>query len=84
MVDVSLDEARDLAYHYGSVHLNARARPVSFNRLPANGHGEPLWQVDLADREDGQILGKLLIGQHSGSTYEFRPQVPARPEARRA
>lgn len=69
---VTEDEAREIAYHYIRIHLHDRARPVRLASVPANGHGEPLWEIDLADRKSGQPVGKLLLGQETGSTHEWQ------------
>ena len=71
--DVTVAEAQELAYHYIRIHLGDRARPISYTELPANGFGEPLWQVGLAGREHGEPMGDLLIGRATGATYDFTP-----------
>jgi pyruvate/2-oxoacid:ferredoxin oxidoreductase alpha subunit len=67
-------EAREFAYHFIRIHLHDRARPVQLASVPANGHGEPVWEIDLADRKSGQPVGKLLLGQETGSTHEWRAE----------
>lgn len=67
---VTLDEARGIAYHYIAIHMDDRARPIQFTQLPANGYGEPLWQISLITRDKGEPAGRLLVGQTTGSTYE--------------
>ena len=69
---VTEDEAREIAYHYIRIHLGDKARPVRFERTSADGHPEPLWQIELADRKSGAPVGELLLGQETGSTYEWR------------
>jgi 2-oxoglutarate/2-oxoacid ferredoxin oxidoreductase subunit alpha len=73
---VSEAEAREMAYHYIRIHLGDKARPVRFTPAPANGYGEPVWQIDIADRKSGQPVGELMIGQETGSMHEWRARTP--------
>ena len=66
------EEAREIAYHYIRIHLADKARPIRFTAAPANGYGEPLWEIELAERQKGQPMGDLLIGRTTGATYEHR------------
>ena len=69
---VTENEAREIAYHYIRIHLGDKARPIRMTSVPANGHGEPLWEIEVADRKSGQPLGKLLLGQETGSTHDWQ------------
>jgi 2-oxoglutarate ferredoxin oxidoreductase subunit alpha len=69
---VTEDEAREIAYHYIRIHLADKARPIRLTPTPANGYGEPLWEIEVADRKSGQPVGKLLLGQETGSTHEWQ------------
>jgi 2-oxoglutarate ferredoxin oxidoreductase subunit alpha len=69
---VTEDEAREIAYHYIRIHLGDKARPICLTPTPANGYGEPLWEIEVADRKSGQPLGKLVLGQETGSTHEWQ------------
>jgi hypothetical protein len=69
---VTEEEAREIAYHYIRIHLNDKARPIRFQRAPANGHGEPVWEIEVVDRKSGARLGELILGQETGSTHEWR------------
>jgi 2-oxoglutarate ferredoxin oxidoreductase subunit alpha len=68
---VTEEEAREIAYHYIRIHLNDKGRPVRFERSPANGHGEPVWQIDVVDRKSGAALGELILGQETGATHAW-------------
>jgi 2-oxoglutarate ferredoxin oxidoreductase subunit alpha len=68
---VTEEEAREIAYHYIRIHLGDKARPVRLTPLAADGYGEPLWEIEVADRKRGQSLGKLLLGQETGSTHAW-------------
>jgi 2-oxoglutarate ferredoxin oxidoreductase subunit alpha len=70
---VTEDEAREIAYHYIRIHLGDKARPVRFETVPADGIAEPTWRIALEDRKSGQPLGELVMGQETGSTYDWRP-----------
>ncbi len=71
--DGTESEAREIAYHYVRVHLNDEARPGKITKAAANGHGEPVWQVEMVHREDGAKQGDLLIGVETGSTHAWQP-----------
>jgi hypothetical protein len=67
--DVTLDEAREIAYHYIRAHLADRARPAKIEQ--EDGDGERLWAVGLAGRESGELKGELRIGAETGSIYSW-------------
>jgi pyruvate/2-oxoacid:ferredoxin oxidoreductase alpha subunit len=71
-LDVSQDEARELAYHFVRVKLANDARPVEFEQVSLPGYEEPLWQVLLVGRKEGEPRGSLLIGVQTGATYGWR------------
>jgi 2-oxoglutarate ferredoxin oxidoreductase subunit alpha len=64
-------EAREMAYHYIRLHLQDRARPHRF-RTAENGAGEPVWEVELVDREAGTPRGVLRIGMDTGAFHDGR------------
>ena len=68
---VSEEEAREMAYHYVRLYLKDAARPVAFGEAKRKGIDEPLWEVELAARKDGETQGTLLIGRESGSVHGF-------------
>ncbi len=72
-LDVTEPEAREIAYHYVRVHLNEEVRPGKIARAAANGHGEPVWQVEIVHRETSAKQGDLLIGVETGSTHAWQP-----------
>jgi pyruvate/2-oxoacid:ferredoxin oxidoreductase alpha subunit len=72
-LDVTENEAREIAYHYVRVHLNEEVRPGKITKAAANGHGEAVWQVEVVHRENGAKQGELLVGVETGSTYSWQP-----------
>lgn len=74
--DVSEDEAREIAYHYIRVKLGNDARPVGYEQASLPGYDEPLWQVTLVGRKEGEPRGTLLIGVQTGATYGWREHAP--------
>ena len=72
-LDVTEPEAREIAYHYLRVHLNAGVRPGQITKAAANGRGEQVWQIEVVHRETGAKHGELLIGVETGSTYSWQP-----------
>jgi len=65
-------EAREIAYHFIRIHVGDKGRPTSFLEVPANGRGEAVWQITVADRKNGDPLGQLFMGRETGSMYEWR------------
>jgi 2-oxoglutarate ferredoxin oxidoreductase subunit alpha len=72
-LDVSLDEAREMAYHYIRTHLGDAARPMKIQLTNGNSHGEPVWLVEIAQRESGAKSGELNIGVKTGAIYSWEP-----------
>ncbi len=72
-LDVTENEAREIAYHYLRVHLNQQVRPGRIEQQPTNGQGEPIWVVELVNRDSGQKQGELCVGVQTGSTYSWQP-----------
>jgi 2-oxoglutarate ferredoxin oxidoreductase subunit alpha len=75
-LDVSQEEAREIAYHYIRVKLANEARPVAFEQALLPGYDEPVWQVTLAGRKEGELRGTLLIGTQTGATYVWQVHTP--------
>lgn len=72
-LDVTETEAREIAYHYLRVHLTEKVRPGRIEQQPTNGQGEPIWVVELVNRDSGQKHGELRVGVQTGSTYSWQP-----------
>jgi len=72
-LDVTLEEAREIAYHYVRTHLADVARPAKIELTDGNSHGEPVWRVEIADRESGKKRGDLEIGIRTGALYAWQP-----------
>jgi len=70
-LDVTEDEAREFVYHYLRTHNGEKLRPVKVIKEAKNGHGEPVWNVELVERFTGKQGGSMKIGVKTGSTYEF-------------
>ncbi|HKZ03636.1 MAG TPA: 2-oxoacid:acceptor oxidoreductase subunit alpha [Pyrinomonadaceae bacterium] len=69
--DVTLEEAREMGYHYVRVHLADKARPGKIEKIEDSEYGEPVWQIEMLARDDGEKRGDLSIGAVSGSTYSW-------------
>jgi 2-oxoglutarate ferredoxin oxidoreductase subunit alpha len=70
-LDLTLDEARETAYHYTRVHLADKVRPTRLERI--KGEREPLWLVEMSARDTGAKEGELRIGAQTGSIYSWQP-----------
>ena len=77
-LDVTLEEAREMAYHYVRTHLGDAARPVKLELADGNSHGEPVWSIEIADRESGDKRGELNIGVKTGAVHAWQPVAAAR------
>src|SRR5207253_9493710 len=72
-LDVSQSEAREIAYHYVRVYLGDEVRPGNIGKAESNGYGEPIWNVEIVNRETGAKTGELRVGVQTGSTYSWQP-----------
>jgi len=53
------------------VHLADKVRPANIEKVE-NGHGEPLWVIDLVARDGGNKQSELKIGAETGSIYSYQ------------
>jgi 2-oxoglutarate ferredoxin oxidoreductase subunit alpha len=72
-LDVSPEEAREMAYHYIRSRLGDTLRPTLFERIPAQNGDEPTWRIELASRDTGETRGELIIGVETGAMYAWKP-----------
>jgi 2-oxoglutarate ferredoxin oxidoreductase subunit alpha len=72
-LEVTQEEAREMAYHYIRSRLGDNLRPVAFERSPGQNGDEPTWRVELASRDTGEKRGELIIGIETGSTVAWKP-----------
>lgn len=70
-LEVTEDEAREFCYHYLRTHAGEKLRPVKVIKEAKNGYGEPVWNIELAERFTGKTGGTMKVGTKTGSTYEF-------------
>lgn len=70
-LEVTEAEAKEIAYHYLRTHYSEKLRPVKLTRESANGHGEPLWSIELVERASGNKGATMKVGAVTGSTYSF-------------
>jgi 2-oxoglutarate ferredoxin oxidoreductase subunit alpha len=70
--DVTLEEAREMGYHYVRVHLADKVRPGKIDKIEESEYGEPLWQIEMVARDGGEKRGDLSIGAATGSTYSWQ------------
>jgi 2-oxoglutarate/2-oxoacid ferredoxin oxidoreductase subunit alpha len=80
-LDVTLEEAREMAYHYIRTHLGDAARPASIQMTDGNSYGEPVWSVELVERASGAKRGEMKIGVKTGSFHAWEPSVGAGVQA---
>jgi hypothetical protein len=71
-LDVSADEAYEMAYHHARIKLGGDARPVSCEQLSVPGYDEPVWQVSIVGRKEGEPRGTLLIGVQTGAFHAWQ------------
>ncbi len=72
-LDVTLDDAREMAYHYIRSRLSDAARPIAIEQGDGDGFGEPVWNIHIVDRSSGERRGQLKIGVKSGSVHAWQP-----------
>jgi 2-oxoglutarate ferredoxin oxidoreductase subunit alpha len=79
-LDVTLEDAREMAYHYIRTHLGDSARPVRIEMTDGNSHGEPVWRVEIVERESGKKRGDLEIGAKTGAVHAWQSAFAATAE----
>ncbi len=67
-LDVTPAEAREIAYHYIRTRSMEELRPGRIERADGNGGGEPVWRIEIIDRDSGEKRGELSVGITTGST----------------
>ena len=70
-LELSEPEAKEIAYHYLRTHYQEKLRPVKLTREAANGHGEPVWNIEFAARASGSKGATMKVGAVTGSTFSF-------------
>ncbi len=70
-LELSEAEAKEVAYHYLRTHYQEKLRPVKLTRESANGHGEPVWNIELAERVSGSKGATMKVGTVTGATFSF-------------
>ena len=72
-LEVTREEAQEIAYHYIRTHLGNTVRPASIQVGNGVSAEEPTWCIELVSRDSGQRNGDLYVGQRTGSTYAWKP-----------
>jgi 2-oxoglutarate ferredoxin oxidoreductase subunit alpha len=72
-LEVTQDEAKEMAYHYIRTHLGEKARPMRVERTQGNSYDEDVWKVEVVSRESGEKQGEIQIGVRTGSMYSWQP-----------
>jgi len=70
-LEISEAEAREIAYHHLRTHAAEKLRPIKLVRESANGHGEPIWNIELAERVSGKKGATMKVGARTGATYSY-------------
>jgi len=70
-LEVTEEEAIEIAYHYLRTHYTERLRPGKPTRHEKNGRGEPTWIIDLVERSTGSKAAELTVGVQTGATYSY-------------
>ena len=74
-LDLTKEEAREMAYHFIRTHLSAAVRPGAIVRNEENGYAEPVWEIEIISRETEEAQGGLIIGVETGATYSWQPHL---------
>jgi len=72
-LEVTREEAQEIAYHYIRTHLGNSVRPASMQVRNGASAEEPTWCIELVSRKGGEKTGDLIVGQRTGSTYAWQP-----------
>jgi 2-oxoglutarate ferredoxin oxidoreductase subunit alpha len=71
-LDVTQEEASEIAYHYVRVHLGEDLRPGRLEKAAGNGAGEQIWRIEIVNRDSGEKRGELRVGVETGSTHSWQ------------
>ena len=71
-LQVEEHEAREMAYHHVRVYMKDKTRPGRIEKRDGGRFGEPVWEVELVNREDGTAEAKLVIGMETGSVHDWQ------------
>ena len=74
-LDVTQEEAREMAYHFIRTHLSEAVRPGTVAGIDEDGYGEPVWNIEIVSKETEEKRGNLIIGIQTGATYTWQPQL---------
>ncbi len=77
-LSVNESEAMEMAYHYLRTHALEKLRPSTLKIHSKNGSGEPVWEIELAERITGKGAGTIKIGSNTGSIIEFKQETPVK------
>ncbi len=72
-LDVTLEDAREMAYHYIRTHFGEDVRPAKLEITDGNSYGEPVWRIEITEKENGGKRGDLEIGVKTGAVHAFEP-----------
>ncbi len=72
-LEVTREEAQEIAYHYIRTHLGNAVRPASMQVGNGGSAEEPTWCIELVSRKGGEKTGDLFVGQRTGSTHAWQP-----------
>lgn len=72
-LDVTLDEAREIAYHYVRTQLGDELRPGQIQRGDGDGVPEAVWRIEIVHCDSGEKQGELRVGVETGATYSWQP-----------
>lgn len=73
--EVDEGEAREMAYHFGRLHLKDKTRPGRAQMATNGKYDEPVWEVELVERQEEPVRrGTLVIGASSGSLHAWQAE----------
>jgi 2-oxoglutarate/2-oxoacid ferredoxin oxidoreductase subunit alpha len=70
-LDVTLEEAREMAYHYIRTHFGESARPVNIELTNGDSYSEPVWRIEVVEKESSKKLGDLSLGVRTGAVHAW-------------
>ncbi len=76
-LDVSEDDAREMACHYLRTHGGEKFRPGKITRQDKSSAKEPVWSIEIVDRLSEEKVAEMVIGVQTGHTFSYKSLVPA-------
>ena len=74
-LELSMDEAREMTYHYIRTQLDDSARPGGLKKRKSDNYDEFIWLIEVLSRKNNVKQGDLIIGAETGSIHNWKAEA---------